>query len=241
MIIKCINQQLKELREQDAAQQLCEGLCKLIPGSSIKDSNEQLCEMAEKLKSPGVMLFMKMIMMHDDMRLFAKCSDKMGFSVHGLNKDAKLRVIKEFQDKHITDFKAFLNQSHKKIATVQFLCLCGHGLTEETAVELHNNPADYGTKRSPVWAWELCSCEKVDGMNKLPSVMIQDTRKGETVVFSSGLLTPEWVVEKLRGYEDNLRSWNNTVNNTRTLSLSLMHAIFWEVENKNAMTPSLIQ
>ena len=43
--------------------------------------------------------------------------------------------------------------------------------------------------------------------------MTRNTQKGNTVVFSSGLLTPEWVIERLRCCEEDLTSQAKVVQN----------------------------
>ena len=191
MIIKRIDQMHREQRQQDA-QRLSKDLCGLIPGSSM----DNVIEMAEELrKSWRHATKADKTMMKDDLDLVDKFSDEMRFSKQGINHG--LKVIEEFLNEHITDVKSFLSYiPAQQEDTVRLLCLCGHGLSQETAVELHHHPADDRTKRSEEWPWELCSCK--DTMEQEVSVMTSNAKGGDIVVFSSGLLTPGWVIGRLR-------------------------------------------
>ena len=205
MIIARINSK-QASGEGEAAQILREDLCKLIPGCDTSSNDEQLIANAKELReSWDHAVHEDKTMMKDDMDNVAKFSKGMSFTEHGVNKDLKVMVITEFLDEHITHVKEFLSLND----TDRFLYLCGHGLSKDVARELRDNPADNKTKKSIVWPWKLCSCE--DRMNRLPSKITGNARKGDIVVFSSGLLTPEWVVEKLRECERQQGSVQNTI------------------------------
>ena len=213
-----------ELNDVQAAQTLRGELSSLIPECDMSSSDKKLTKNAKTLKEPwGHAVHEDKTMMEDDMSDVAEYSEKMGFIQHGINKPhydgftmplEPLRVIDEFCDEHISHVQGFLNyipvpQNGLQNDIIRFLYLCGHGLSDELAGELHDNPADDNTRKSPVWPWEFCSCKET--MNLAPSVITGEAQKGDIVVFSSGLLTPEWVVEKLREYERSPNRVHNTI------------------------------
>ena len=107
-----INKLLDQQKEQEA-QQLREDLCKLIPGSSADDSNDQLYKKAEELRKPwGYTVYEDKTMMKDDMELVANCSDTMDFISQDVNKAPflQLRVINEIDNLRITDVQSFLSR-----------------------------------------------------------------------------------------------------------------------------------
>ena len=164
--------------------------------------------MLKKRRKPwGYACYEDKTMMEGDMKLVAKCSDEMDFSAHIVNapEGVNLRVIDAFLNEHIKSVKVFLHRiPDPQNNTIRFLCLCGHGLSKEAADDLHSRPVDDGTKKSAVWPWELCSCRET--MEQEASFMTLNAEKGDIVVFSSGFLTPEWVIAKLKDCEKDLRS-----------------------------------
>ena len=215
MIIRRIED--KEKRgDKPAAETLRKELDRILSGCS---NNEERVANAKKLRdSWGHAVHEDKTMMEDDMNEVAERSEKMGLLQHGINTPVEVndeflepvRVIDEFLDEHIHDIQAFLKCiSNPQNGTTRFLYLCGHGLSEEVATELRGNLADDVTKKSRVWPWELCSCEET--MNRLPSDITGKAQKGDIVVFSSGLLTPEWVMEKLQEYEKDPNKVENTI------------------------------
>ena len=123
------------------------------------------------------------------------------FIRHGINNfPCCLKVINEVDDEHIGDLGGFLSTVQY---TVKFLYLSGHGLSPSIASRLANSPADNETNRSAVWRWELRNCQKT--MGKKPLEITMNAKAGDIVVFSSGLLTPEWVIHKIRKSESQQR------------------------------------
>ena len=232
---------IKKLREEQRtreAQILRDQLCRLIPDCSMDSTDAKLKGNAEKLReSWGHTVHEDKTMMMGDMKLVANCFDRVGFS--DVNKDLNLRVIDEFLDEHIDDVKAFLCCiPDPQNNTIRFLCLCGHGLSEEDAAKLCHNPAN-GANRSPVWPWELCSCRKT--MEQEASVMTRNAKQGDIVVFSSGLLTPKWVIDRLRDCEDNLRSRNKMVRNTIVIVIDACYSGMWKTRMQKCLTTKALK
>ena len=174
-------------------------------------------------------------MMESDMHLVVKCSVGKGFSKTLINE--YLVVIKEFRDEQIEKVKTFLSHiPYPQDCTIRFLCLCGHGLSEEDADDLRSHPADDDTKKSTEWPWDLYDCENANGMNQKASKMTMKARKGDIVVFSSGLLTPEWVVAKLGDCEKNLRSRKEMVQNTIVIVIDACYSGMWKTRMQQCLT-----
>ena len=125
------------------------------------------------------------------------------FLMHGTNN--WLTVINEVDDEHINDISGFLTDVGQ---TVRFLYLSGHGLPESVALCLADCPADDKTKRSAVWCWDLRRC--FETMGKEPSEITKEAQKGDLVVFSSGFLTPEWVVDRIKESEEH-KKYNTVI------------------------------
>ena len=122
-------------------------------------------------------------------------------------------VINEFGNEHLTSVRAFLmyydQRYHKGI---RLLYLIGHAISDQVATTLRQFPADDGTGKSEVWPWRIFDSSDVHGINKLPSQVTAEARKGDLVVFSSGLLTPEWVIGVLQQAESNQQNkFYNTI------------------------------
>lgn len=148
------------------------------------------------------MMFQDVTMIEEYVENFLETAQ---FIRHGINNfPCCLKVINEVDDEHIGDLGGFLSTVQY---TVKFLYLCGHGLSPSIASSLANSPADNETKRSAVWRWELRNCQKT--MGKKPLEITTNAKAGDIVVFSSGLLTPEWVIHKIRDSESQRR--HNTV------------------------------
>lgn len=237
-----------EQGDEQAAETLRRELCRLIPECDTSSNYDKLTTNAAKLtESWGYAVREDKTMMEDDMDDVAKRSKNMDFIEHGINRPLEangvlilepLRVIEEFLDEHITDVRGFLKcipVQPPQNGIVRFLYLCGHGLSDEVARELRDNPADDGTKKSQAWPWELCRCEET--MNRLPSAVTRDAQKGDIVVFSSGLLTPEWVVEKLREYEEN----QNRVENTIVIVIDACYSGTWIRRIRECLTDRQLQ
>lgn len=106
------------------------------------------------------------------------------------------RVISEAGDEHIMTISSFLHQQQYQ---VKVLYLISHGLSNGMADQLHANPADDKLKKSKCWRWALNDCEA--SFRKTPGRVTSEAKMGDLVVFSSGFLTPEWVVEQLREHD----------------------------------------
>lgn len=223
-------------KTQQDTQRLREDLVRLIPGCSMNSTYEQLIKNAGELrKSWGYAVYEDKTMMESDMHLVAKCSVGKGFIEQAINK--YLVVIEEFRDEHITNVQAFLSCiSPAQDGTIRFLCLCGHGLSEKAADNLRSHPADDGTKKSTVWDWYLYDCKDPEGMNQEASEITMKARKGDVAVFSSGLLTPEWVVAKLGDCEDNLRSRKEMVQNTIVIVIDACYSGMWRTRMQQCLT-----
>ena len=111
-------------------------------------------------------------------------------------------VISEFRNEHLTSVRTFLmyydQQYHKGI---RLLYLISHAISDQAAAILQQFPADDRTGKSEVWPWGLCDSSNNHGINKPPSRVTAEAQKGDLVVFSSGLLTPEWVIGVLQEAE----------------------------------------
>lgn len=122
--------------------------------------------------------------------------------------NAVSHFIDEFRHERITEVRGLLRCQQ---ADVDVLYLIGHGLSEKMAKLLRDYPADDGSKKSKRWKWPLYDCEVQDGRGALPSKVTGDAKKGDLVVFSSGFLSPEWVVEQLKQRDDTCGSENTIV------------------------------
>ena len=114
----------------------------------------------------------------------------------------KMAVIEEAGDERVPNLKCFLRTPDSTGAKVDVLYLMGHGLSEESARMLRESPACDECKKSKTWKWPLYDCEDPNGIGKNPSEVTGNAKKGDIVVFCSGLLTPEWIVEQLRAREE---------------------------------------
>lgn len=123
-----------------------------------------------------------------------------------------ITIVREFRNERITDVRTFLS-SRQSVSNreVQMLYLIGHGLSEKNAGLLRDNPADDKLRRSTQWKWDLLDCEDSAGRGALPSEVTGKAKKGNLVIFSSGFLSPEWVVELLRQRDDKYGSENTIV------------------------------
>ena len=73
-------------------------------------------------------------------------------------------------------------------------------------------------------------------MDQSPKVMTRNAQKGDIVVFSCGLLTPEWVVKKLKGCEDNLKSRNKVVENTIVIVIDSCYSGVWNTRMRQSLS-----
>ncbi len=112
----------------------------------------------------------------------------------------------------IQKISSFL-QSKPEENEVRILCIIGHGLTQQQAEELNENPPKFDNKnckdsrkmKSRRWKWTLANCNDKKGLGKgyTARSVCKNAKKGDVVVFSSGFLTPEWIVKQLRKRERN--------------------------------------
>ncbi len=118
--------------------------------------------------------------------------------------------IDELPNTQLGNLSGFL-QGACNADKVRILCIIGHGLSQQQAEKLNENPPEFDNTdctdsskmKSCHWKWSLIFCNDNDGLGKgytARSVCV-DAKKGDVVVFSSGFLTPEWIVEQLRKRE----------------------------------------
>ena len=254
---KAIIERIRLLREE-TGQQLRGQLWRLCGiGSRSRPTNKELIEKAEELReSWGYAVYEDTTMMKGDMDLIAKCSYEMGFNAHDVNEVLNFKVIEELDNERIQDVQLFLSHiPDPQDGTIRFLCICGHGLSEAAAVDLHDHPPDDDTKKSTVWPWDFRNCENQYGMNQKASEMATSARKGDIVVFSSGLLTPEWVVKKLRECEKDLRLWilkgmklgdceeelRSKVQNTIVIVIDACYSGVWKTRMQQCLTTETLE
>ena len=108
------------------------------------------------------------------------------------------QVIDKIGFERIPDIREVLTHTHGNKLTM--LYIIGHGLNEKTA----RNVRETGK-----WKWELVSCMQRNGINKFSDDVKRDARRGDIVVFSSGFLPPQWIVDRLR--ERDYRGVKSTV------------------------------
>ena len=119
-------------------------------------------------------------------------------------------VVCEAGDEHISEIRGFLTTfAHAKDNEVQVLYLIGHGLKEEAAKRLNEEAAKQEAAKQlntstvedckcSSWRWPLYNCYVEDpGIGKPAIKVLKDAKKGDLIVFYSGFLSPEWVVERL--------------------------------------------
>ena len=129
------------------------------------------------------------------------------------------QVINEFGNEQITYLKGFLAHDRRVIGGVRVLYLIGHAISNSTAAILRDNPADDGTCRSIAWPFNLPNCHSASSFHRQPSEVTGQAQQGDLVVFSSGLLTPEWVIEQLREAD--------TVDNTIVIVVDSCYSGTW--------------
>ena len=71
--------------------------------------------------------------------------------------------------------------------------------------------------------------------------MTLQAHKGDIIVFDSGLLTPQWVVKKLRGCEENLRSQKKPVQNTIVIVIDACYSGNWKTRMQRCLTDEPLQ
>lgn len=114
--------------------------------------------------------------------------------------------ITELNDEHISTLRSFLLcYDHGFHRGIRFLYLIGHAISNRGATILRRYPTNdhpkEGEKESKVWPWRLYDCSNQGGIGKSPSEVTRKAQRGDLVVFSSGLLTPEWVIDVLQEAE----------------------------------------
>ena len=158
-------------------------------------SHDELVRRSQRLRDwRGYATAQDSTMMLQDVEVVEQYIKELGFQMHPLNRF--LKVINEVDNEHITDIRGFLTSVGQ---TVKFLYLSGHGLPETVALALTECPADNKTNKSVVWPWDLCRCYET--MGKMPYEITSQAKKGDIVVFSSGFLTPEWVIDRIKESE----------------------------------------
>ena len=159
----------------------------------------------------------------------------LSFTDHYLIRHPNSQLISGLRNEHITKLRSFL--SHYNQEGIRILYLIGHAVSNRGATILQQNPADDNTNTSEVWPWPLQDCVNPLGINILPSRVTAEAQKGDLVVFSSGLLTPEWVISVLR--EPELQQ-QNQIDNTILIVIDACYSGTWvermrTVLNKNPL------
>ncbi len=121
-------------------------------------------------------------------------------------------VIDDSYNTQIQNISSFL-QIKPEENEVRILCIIGHGLSQQQAKLLNENPPEFDNKeckdsskmKSCCWKWSLSNCNDGEGLGKgyTARSVCENAKKGDVVVFASGFLTPEWIVEQLRKREKN--------------------------------------
>ena len=138
-------------------------------------------------------------------------------------------LIDEFGQERISEVRTFL-AFKRRDADVQILYLIGHGLSQLMADQLRANPANDASKKSARWRWPLKDCENVNGLGILPSKVTSEAQRGNLVVFSSGFLSPEWVVEQLRK--------RDTCDNTIVIVIDSCYSGSWKTRISKSLSQS---
>lgn len=135
---------------------------------------------------------------------------------------------------HIQDISSFLQREPNE-KEVRILCIIGHGISEEQAKLLKENPpafdndqcTDSSKMESCRWKWPLINCNDRDGLGKgyTARSVCENAKKGDVVVFASGFLTPEWIVEQLRKRE--LKKVNGKIPFTLVLLVDSCYSGEW--------------
>ena len=128
------------------------------------------------------------------------------------------QVITELGDQHVSDIRTFLGNP---LYSVPVLFIIGHALSKGMAEKLRDNPPgnDY---KSSCWRWPLYDCQ--DSLCKAPKEVTEGAAKGDIVVFSSGLLSPNWVVDQLRMRE------RQSVKSTVVIIIDACFSGVWKVK-----------
>ncbi len=126
-------------------------------------------------------------------------------------------------------------QSKPKENEVRILCIIGHGLSQQQAKLLNENPpafdndrcTDSSEMKSCQWKWSLINCNDKEGLGKgyTARSVCENAKKGDVVVFASGFLTPEWIVEQLRKREKN--EFNGKISFTLVLLVDSCYSGVW--------------
>ena len=147
------------------------------------------------------------------------------FTDHQLIRHPNSQLISELRNNHINTLRSFLlcyrQDFHQGI---RILYLIGHAISNSGAAILQQNPANDDTSRSEVWPWPFNNCSNREGINKPPSQVTGEARQGDLVVFSSGLLTPEWVINILQDAE---LQQQNQIDNTIVIVVDACYSGTW--------------
>ncbi len=172
--------------------------------------------------------------------------------------DCRASFIVHSHDTKIQNLSSFLqSKPHKN--EVRILCIIGHGISEEQAKQLNENPPAFDNNqckdsrkmKSCRWKWPLTNCNGKEGLGKgyTARSVCENARKGDIVVFESGFLTPEWIVEQLRTRElstffGTRKEIKGSNQNIAMLCINHVGYQWWE-ENcwymKDAVPPNMIR
>ena len=147
------------------------------------------------------------------------------------------QVIGEIRDEQISTLRSFLlfydRNFHRGI---RLLYLIGHAISNRGAAFLRQNPAV--DNNCDIWPWPLYDCSYRHGINRSPTQVTNEARQGDLVVFSSGLLTPEWVINVLREAESQSK---NRINNTIVIVVDACYSGIWVERMRTALEANPLQ
>ena len=184
---------VKQILQRQNAQQLRKAVCRIL-GVPESTSNPSLYRKAESLRKKWRVTVAK-----DETNMASDFqSAEHLLAGKQLTRHPSSQVINGLDNEQITNLKAFLRYYNTMFHQgIRILYLIGHAISSSGATILQQNPAD-DTCRSEVWPWPL---NNYLNLKESLQQVTDDAQKGDLVVFSSGLLTPEWVIGVLQEAE----------------------------------------
>ena len=82
--------------------------------------------------------------------------------------------------------------------TTSILCLLGHGLNEDRARQLRENPIQIGETYTDLLPLPMDLCQQGLGPAYTPTRVTSEASKGDIYIFKSGLISPQWVLDQLK-------------------------------------------
>ncbi len=188
-----------------------------------------------KLYSTGETFLSDLTMMQPDYDMFTQ-SPKVSLQCYTCFVDDSCNT-------QLRSLSSFL-QSPPNKSEVRILCIIGHGLSTEQAKTLNNNPPEFDNEEckdkekmeTHSWMWALTFCDNEEGLGEgyTARSVCENAEKGDIVVFESGFLTPEWIVEQLRKRELNLT--NGKIPFTLVLLVDSCYSGVWTERIKKVLS-----